>query len=46
LLRPAEAEPTPIHIVYRAGRYLSPKARLFIDRTVAALRGQFAAAAP
>lgn len=41
LLREAEPEPTPIHIVYPAGRYLSPKVRLFIDRAVASLRGQF-----
>lgn len=41
LLREAEPEPTPIHIVYPAGRYLPPKVRLFIDRAVAALRGQF-----
>jgi DNA-binding transcriptional LysR family regulator len=41
LLRDAEPEPTPIHIVYPAGRYLSPKVRLFIDRAVSTLRRQF-----
>lgn len=31
----------PIQVVHPAGRYLAPKVRLFIDRAVAALRGQF-----
>jgi len=36
-----EPPPIPIHIVHPAGRYLSPKIRLFIDRAVATLRGKF-----
>lgn len=38
-----EPPPIPIHIVHPAGRHLSPKIRLFIDRAVATLRGKFAA---
>jgi DNA-binding transcriptional LysR family regulator len=38
-----EPPPIPIHIVHPAGRHLSPKIRLFIDRAVAVLRGKFAA---
>lgn len=36
-----EPPPIPIHIVHPAGRYLSPKVRLFIDRAAAALRQRF-----
>jgi DNA-binding transcriptional LysR family regulator len=42
LLIPYEPPPIPIHIVHPAGRHLSPKIRLFIDRAVPALRGKFA----
>jgi DNA-binding transcriptional LysR family regulator len=38
-----EPPPIPIHIVHPAGRHLSPKIRLFIDRAATALRGKFAA---
>jgi DNA-binding transcriptional LysR family regulator len=34
----------PIHVLHPAGRYLSPKVRLFIDDAVAALRQKFGAA--
>ena len=40
-----EPPPIPIHIVHPAGRYLSPKVRLFIDDAVSALREKFGAAA-
>jgi len=45
ILAPYEPPPIPIHIVHPAGRHLSPKMRLFIDRAVPALRGKFAARA-
>ncbi len=41
MLTAYEPPPIPIHIVHPAGRYLSPKIRLFIDRAAAALRGKF-----
>ena len=41
ILIPYEPPPIPIHIVHPAGRHLSPKIRLFIDRALAALRGKF-----
>jgi DNA-binding transcriptional LysR family regulator len=41
ILIPYEPPPIPIHIVHPAGRHLSPKIRLFIDRAVPALRGKF-----
>jgi DNA-binding transcriptional LysR family regulator len=43
ILVPYEPPPIPIHIVHPAGRHLSPKIRLFIDRAATALRGKFAA---
>lgn len=43
ILAAYEPPPIPIHIVHPAGRHLSPKIRLFIDRAAAALRGKFAA---
>jgi DNA-binding transcriptional LysR family regulator len=42
ILVPYEPPPVPIHIVHPAGRHLSPKIRLFIDRAAATLRGKFA----
>ncbi|MET1025645.1 MAG: LysR family transcriptional regulator [Dongiaceae bacterium] len=36
-----EPPPLPIHVVHPAGRYLAPKVRLFIDRTVESLRSKF-----
>lgn len=36
-----EPPPLPLQVVHPAGRYLAPKVRLFIDRTVEALRGKF-----
>jgi DNA-binding transcriptional LysR family regulator len=42
ILADYEPPPIPIHIVHPAGRHLSPKIRLFIDRAVTALRGKFA----
>lgn len=43
ILAAFEPPPIPIHVVHPAGRHLSPKIRLFIDRAVTALRGNFAA---
>ena len=42
ILVPHEPPPVRIHIVHPAGRHLSPKIRLFIDRAAATLRGKFA----
>ena len=36
-----EPPPLPLQVVHPAGRYLAPKVRLFIDRTVDTLRGKF-----
>jgi DNA-binding transcriptional LysR family regulator len=36
-----EPPPVPIHIVHPAGRYLSPKIRVFIDHAASRLRRQF-----
>lgn len=41
VLREYEPPPIPIHIVHPAGRYLSPKVRLFMDRATSVLRRRF-----
>lgn len=46
VLRAHEPAPLPIHLIHPAGRYLTPKLRLFIDRAVASLRGRFDAERP
>lgn len=41
ILTAHEPAPVPIHLIHPAGRHLPLRTRLFIDHTVAALRGQF-----